>query len=364
MPAVTAASAATTSSRRGSREPRGSTPRRVRSQLAGCILWLPRKSDLASGPETDGLEEDRCNHPVVVLSPQVDDGRVVYLMITSLKGFGLETRFSHDPNLRREHLPIRPCEPHPDNGMLLSLDDAALVMRKKSYVKTRTQYRIQLHSLTPYDHKGPEYLLSRRSYQELIEYAKFTPPPAHPGSHTVASPRRTRSASYTEYVNALRGLESGLGSPPRADGHPPHHVSIPSVAQARYPPPTEREPLVAAAAYGYPRHSYGSGGQPRAYPAGGHPVYAYRNASAAGHYHGSEPPPRPFNWARFWKIFKVVFWIAVAMFGFYGAMRSLQGLGGVAKDTAGAIKQGIGDIRTKLVEFWSGWGELEDLFPI
>ncbi|KAI4866030.1 hypothetical protein F4820DRAFT_418418 [Hypoxylon rubiginosum] len=339
-----------TSSRRGPREPRRSAPPRLHGQLAGCILWLPRKSELGSGPDSDGFEEDRCNHPVVVLSPQVEDGKVVYLMITSLKGMGLETRFGHDSSLLRlEHIPIRPCDAHPDNGMLLSLEDVTLEMRKKSYVKTRTQYRIQLHSLIPYDHHGPDYLLSRKSYQELIEYAKFSPPPSHPASNTVTSPRRARSASYSEYVNALRGLEAGIGSPPRGDSHL-HHASIPSVSQTRYSQPNvrrweatqpnEREPLVAASSYGYSRHSYGS--QPGSYPVGGHPGYAYRNASRVG-YQGLEPP-EPFDWEKFWKIFKVLFWIGVAMVGFYGAMRCVQWLGGVAKYAAGAVKDAAGVI--------------------
>ncbi|KAI1772153.1 hypothetical protein F4818DRAFT_176434 [Hypoxylon cercidicola] len=357
MPGITVASASTTSSRRGSREPRGVAPPRLHNQLAGCILWLPRKSELGSEPDSDSLEEDRCNHPVVVLSPQVEDGKVVYLMITSLKGIGLEARFNKHPSLRLEHIPIRPCQAHPDNGMLLSLDDVTLQMRKKSYVKTRYQYRIRLHSLKPYDRHGPEYLLSRKSYQELIEYVKFSPPPSHPASNTVTvtSPRRARSASYSEYVNALRGLEAGMGSPPRSDSHL-HHASIPSVSQTHPQPivrweavqPNERDPLTAVSSYGYSRHSYGS-----SYPVGAHPVHAYRNAARVG-YQGPEPP-EPFDWAKFWKIFNVFFWIGVAMVSFYGLMRGVQWLGGAVKEAASVIKQGIGDIGTKLGEFWSGW---------
>lgn len=262
----------------------------------------------------------------------------------------LEARFGDNRGLRLEHLPIRPSLAHPDNGMLLNLEDLTLTMRKKSYVKTRFQYRIQLRSLKTYEHNGPDYVLSRKSYQELIEYAKFSPPLSHPASSTVTSPRRARSASYSEYVNALRGLEAGLGSPPRSDSHL-HYASIPNVARntrrLEAALPSEREPLVGVS-YGYSRNPYGSSG----YPVGGHPGYTYRNTVRAGY--GGLEPPEPFDWAKFWKIFKVLFWIGVAMVGFYGVTCGVQWLGGVAKDAAGAIKQGIGDIGARLSEFWSG----------
>ncbi|KAI1760095.1 hypothetical protein GGR53DRAFT_523354 [Hypoxylon sp. FL1150] len=349
-------------SHRGSRDARRARPPRLRDQLAGCILWLPKKSELSSDPESDSFEEDRCNHPVVILSPQAEEGKVTYLMITSLKGMDLETRFGDNRALRSEHLPIRPSLAHPDNGMLLNLEDLTLTMRKKSYVKTRMHYRIQLRSLKNYEYNGPDYVLSRKSYQELIEYARFSPPPFHPASSTVTSPRRARSASYSEYVNSLRGLEAGLGSPPRSDSHM-HYASIPNVTRStrrlEAALPSEREPLVGVS-YGYSRNPYGSSG---GYPVGGHPGYTYRNAVRAGY--GGLEPPKPFDWAKFWKIFKVLFCIGAAMVGFYGIMRGVQWLGGAAKDTADAIKQGIGGIGAKLSRFWSelssNVGDIPDL---
>ncbi|KAL7621794.1 hypothetical protein AAE478_007293 [Parahypoxylon ruwenzoriense] len=155
-------------------------------QLAGCILWLPSKAEMVGDYDSD-LEEDRCNHPVVVLSPYAEDGKVVYLMITSLRGMDLEERFAYSQTLRVGYLPIRPCRAHPDNGMLLSLADDALELKKRSYVNTKKQHRIQFNSLRPYDYRGPEYILSRASYQALIEYANFSPPLPHPVSNAVPS---------------------------------------------------------------------------------------------------------------------------------------------------------------------------------
>lgn len=90
MPGITVASVTAASVRRGSREPRETRtlqlPQQLPKQLAGCILWLPRKEDLPNNrDECDSdLEEDRCNHPVVVLSPHLEDGKVVYLMVRLL----------------------------------------------------------------------------------------------------------------------------------------------------------------------------------------------------------------------------------------------------------------------------------------
>lgn len=270
----------------------------------------------------------------------------------------LDKRFSH-PTVRLEHIPIRPCKPHPDNGMLLSLEDVTLAMRKNSYVKTRTQHRGRLNILRAYDRRGPEYVLSRKSYQELIEYVKFTAPAPHPGSNAVTSPpRRGRSGSYSEYVSVLRGLESGLGSPPPAQSHLPHIPSPNLNPTTRYQPRTsarrsDRDPLIGSS---YPRSYDRQTGTYTNYQAGGHPGHAYRNARRNGYGHGaSTGPTEPFDWAMFWKVFKVLFWIGTAMVGFYGVARGVQWMGGAAKDAAGAIKQGIDGLGTKLVEFWSGF---------
>lgn len=82
MPGVTASSVTATSVRRP-REPREIATPRPHQQLAGCILWLPPKPELREDCGSD-VEADRCNHPVVILSPQAEDGNVVYLMVCPL----------------------------------------------------------------------------------------------------------------------------------------------------------------------------------------------------------------------------------------------------------------------------------------
>ncbi|KAI2607895.1 hypothetical protein GGR54DRAFT_395163 [Hypoxylon sp. NC1633] len=375
MPGITGASAPATSVRRGPREPREVAAPRVYPQLAGCILWLPSKTELGIDSTSD-IEEDRCNHPVVILSPQVDDGKVVYLMVTSLKGTDLEHRFIHDPSLRLEHIPIRPNRPHPDNGMLLSLEDVTLELRKKSYVKTKTQYCIKLTLLRAYDRRGPDYVLSRKSYQELTEYARFTPPTPHPVSSTVSSAgrirqygqpipiTRERSGSYSEYVSALRGLEGGAGSPPRVTYSPTAPMSAtqyPRITERRWElaQPRERERLLPVASHGYSTHSHlhSHSNIPGSYPAGGHPAYAY-NAAVRSRYQGPEPP-EPFDWTTLWKM---LFWIAATVLVGYGLWCGASWLVDVARSTSNAIKIGIEEMGTKIGDKMAGlWSRLGNL---
>ncbi|KAI1092030.1 hypothetical protein F5B19DRAFT_237964 [Rostrohypoxylon terebratum] len=376
MPGITVASVTAASVRRGSREPRETRtlqlPQQLPKQLAGCILWLPRKEELPNNREEcdSDLEEDRCNHPVVVLSPHLEDGRVVYLMMTSLNGKSLEMRFMTQPNVRREHLPIRPCDPHPDNGILLSLEDVALQLRKRSYVKTKDQHRIRLSSLRPYDRNNPDYILSKKSYQELIQHARYTPPAPHPASHAVhtspalsSSARRTqqttptiprtreRSGSYSEYVSALRGLESPT-SPPRAQYNP---ITSPTpIRYTRTVIPNERDPLLPS--HGYARSSYTT--YPGSYPGtysfhspNTHPAYGYRPASHAG-YRGPEPP-RPFDWATFWKRLGKLFLVAVAFGCAYGTYRLLGWVIDLARGAGYLMKVTAADSGNKTAGFWS-----------
>lgn len=96
MPGLTVASAMATSTRQGSREPRVVKPApKLQSSsglFAGRILWLPPKSEItassAAADDSDSdsdsdskLDEGMCNHPVVVLSPHADGGKVVYLIV-------------------------------------------------------------------------------------------------------------------------------------------------------------------------------------------------------------------------------------------------------------------------------------------
>lgn len=140
--------------------------------VPGSIMWLPPRAELPANFEID----DGCyDHPVVVLSIRPLNGKVVFMLLTSLRGMDLAERHPHKPSVRCAHLPIDPSKPHPDNHILLKLDDGSPMLRKKSYVKTEKQYTIGHKLLTKYDRRSPHnYFLSKASYKTLVEYVQFS----------------------------------------------------------------------------------------------------------------------------------------------------------------------------------------------
>ncbi|KAI1816880.1 hypothetical protein GGS20DRAFT_583076 [Poronia punctata] len=150
-------------------------PGSTSDRLAGCIKWLPKEEELRT-PEP-GIEKGCYNHPALVLSSRAIKGRVEILVITSFKGIDLAKRLP--PDKRSEYLPITPSQKHPDNGILLVLDDVSQGLRKPSYVGLKNKYSIALASLRPYHHHhrvGPELRLSKRSYKVLVQRCRFTEP--------------------------------------------------------------------------------------------------------------------------------------------------------------------------------------------
>ncbi|KAI2610314.1 uncharacterized protein GGS25DRAFT_256295 [Hypoxylon fragiforme] len=323
MPGLTVASAMATSTRQGSREPRVVKPApKLQSSsglFAGRILWLPPKSEItassAAADDSDSdsdsdskLDEGMCNHPVVVLSPHADGGKVVYLIMTSFNSQTLESRFpGHDrasTKNRQPYLPIEPAPAHPDNGKRLRLARGAPAMRKESYVRTRPQHRIRHAVLRPYERRrGPDLFLDPDSYRELIAYAMYTPPPPHPASRAVpvsvpVPMVRERSGSYSEFVSVQRGLESGVaGTSPvtttaaaaAGRGYVPLFTTTTTTTRdttgprySRYvpaaspPQPSERDRLLLHGS----SSSYG----------GGHPAYGHYSSPQP---HSSSHPHRP-----------------------------------------------------------------------
>ncbi|KPM42502.1 hypothetical protein AK830_g4042 [Neonectria ditissima] len=126
---------------------------RPQSRLPGRIMWLPKQEQL----QYDLTIDDGCyNHPVVILSPYPQDEDVIVLLITSLNGRALQDcRWTVD--IRASHLPIHPCDPHPDSSKLLRLE-ANRELKKKSLACS----------------------FSAASYKELLESAHFEPPMSSP----------------------------------------------------------------------------------------------------------------------------------------------------------------------------------------
>ncbi|RYP75921.1 hypothetical protein DL769_003724 [Monosporascus sp. CRB-8-3] len=154
----------------------GSRPRQQRANLGGIILWFPKPKNVKI--TDDNLAKGCYDHPVVILSAGLQNGRVDVLLLTSFNETSLEVRHRHSLRARRAHLPIEPCSPHPDNGKLLTLENRSPRLKKNSYVKTESRKTVMRANLQPYDRERPDvdFALSRRSFQELIEYAKYSVP--------------------------------------------------------------------------------------------------------------------------------------------------------------------------------------------
>lgn len=156
-----------------------------RSYLCGFIMWLPKKEELGFDV---GLDNGCYHHPVVILSHQPQHGKVVVLLMTSFNETDLEERHPTNRTARLAHLPIKPCDPHPDNLLCLELGQHVPELRKRSYVNTETQHTIEYKALRPYERRGPDYYLSSSSYRILIDYANFTLPVPNPYDFTLPVP--------------------------------------------------------------------------------------------------------------------------------------------------------------------------------
>ncbi|KAI1074253.1 hypothetical protein F5B20DRAFT_586484 [Whalleya microplaca] len=274
-----------------------------RSHLAGCILWLPPKHML---PEDADLEEGIYKHPVVILSPQIEDDKVVVLIITSFGGKDLATKHSNDAALRLAHLPIKPCSAHPDNGMLLRLEDSSLELRKKSYVKTKSKHHIKFKSLETYERRGPEYVLARSSYQDLIEYIRYTVPLTHPRSNTVSSSSPRPPSQTAPFIQRpanveARRLNSEPVTAPRRWGNGTANTRIDEhLRHVRTWSSHPHVPLTRPVAHTNERQSLLPTHETSPYRAyGGHP------RSPRPPYGGGEAS-EPFDWGTFW--LQIVLW--------------------------------------------------------
>ncbi|KAI0118255.1 hypothetical protein GGR51DRAFT_498619 [Nemania sp. FL0031] len=290
----------------------------IEERLAGCIKWLPRKHELV--PADPDIEEGCCYHPVVILSSRARDNRVEFLIITSFGGIDLAAKYPTQESARHDHLPIAPSRTHPDNGILLLLENPTDRLRKNSWVKTRKRHSIRLHSLQPYDRRGPDLFLSRRSYQTLVQYVQFVEPrpepPAQPSSYALAPERPVRvqqspaaddvaflMSYYERSVEASRIANQSHLRPQRSS-------TIISARASRQPllPTTNPRPLPPTTPT-YPPRYYAT--LPTTYP-------VRQN-------YGRSPSPEPFNWAKFWKCVWILWCICLALFISYELYLGVRG---------------------------------------
>lgn len=96
-------------------------------------------------------------------------------------------KYPTNQSQRSRHLPISPCAAHPDNGILLFLEEDRQ-LRKNTYIKTKVKVIVKIASLTPYCRSGDEYKLKQESFTILLVYIKFVHPVAQPHAPVASQP--------------------------------------------------------------------------------------------------------------------------------------------------------------------------------
>ncbi|KAI5923434.1 hypothetical protein F4810DRAFT_710516 [Camillea tinctor] len=324
MPAVTA------SNSRG----RYHQPNTASTHLAGCIKWLPPKEELNSLPK--GFDEGGLNHPVVILSPKTQDGKVTVLIMTSFGGVELKTKHASSRKKRIEYLPVEPCDPHPDNGILLKLQNPSPGMRKNSYVHTTSRRCIRFNMLRPYERRqSVELFLHPDSYRELAAYAKFDAP-------VVLVPAPTPPARAATWAPTQHPPTPPPPSTRRASVQPTPQIHIPPG-----PPPQrlaavrvswqaeERRPLLPG-----PGRAWQAGPDTSRY------VGSTRAEAAAG-----DDGEGRSGCSRFARFLWVVVRVAVGVLACYGVYRGYSWLTGAVAQVVGQKATALRGLGTRM------WGQ-------
>ncbi|KAI1341126.1 hypothetical protein F5Y15DRAFT_25242 [Xylariaceae sp. FL0016] len=201
----------------------------ARGHYAGSIKWLPPRNMV---PGIEQIDEGWFNHPVVILSPKCEDGKVVILPITSFGGKSLDERHATRENLWDYYLPIEPSKPHPNTDKLLKLEHHSMKMRKSSYICTKKLGTITFTSLRRLKNDNPEIHLSLRSYKELIEEVYFFTKIPHPWArvsvqmpHAVPAEPAPRIFSHGEIFSRIGNSPLHVSPGPRASQYNYSHPS-------------------------------------------------------------------------------------------------------------------------------------------
>lgn len=86
------------------------------------------------------------------------------------------TKYPDNKARRMGYLPIVPSPAHPDNGILLHLEDGQ-ELRRASYVNTKNHHTVAIRSLRPYyrNQYRPKRKLTDPSFLTLTTYMSYTP---------------------------------------------------------------------------------------------------------------------------------------------------------------------------------------------
>ena len=146
----------------------------------GCILWLPPRAEIARKiiPATKVYwrEDGFFDHPVVILKVALLSPTAALLTFVPMTSFG-------DQDLRqaktdadwRHYLPIFPSAPHPDNDILLHLEDGKKKrgMTENSYINLKETFTLDFTAFRCYAEgqraDGYRQRLTKDSFDQLAQ---------------------------------------------------------------------------------------------------------------------------------------------------------------------------------------------------
>ncbi|KAI4288961.1 MAG: hypothetical protein L6R35_001773 [Caloplaca aegaea] len=137
--------------------------------IPGHILWLLSLPPASSTDDANHMNPAGCfNHPVLVLSANRLTAKASVLILTSFAG---EDTFAYrNETVRAAHVPIHPCDPHPDSGLLLFLH-GGMELRKRSWVKVDRVAEVGWEMLGVYELDGEgkerDFVLDNESWVVL-----------------------------------------------------------------------------------------------------------------------------------------------------------------------------------------------------
>lgn len=110
-------------------------------------MMLPKLSEIDASYTTSlPVGTGIFNHPVIILSKQLYDGKVAVFILTSFDSTPIQNRH-RNPSRRNSYLPIHPAT-HPDTGCALTIAHGK-VMKKQSYVNFKEMHEIPFTVLRP-----------------------------------------------------------------------------------------------------------------------------------------------------------------------------------------------------------------------
>ena len=94
----------------------------------GCILWLPPKPDVGkiSDSNLDRQNPGFFDHPVLILDINVTSPQSATVQFARMTSLGKRPLSQIASAYQDKYLPIVPADPHPNNGILLRLENEAL----------------------------------------------------------------------------------------------------------------------------------------------------------------------------------------------------------------------------------------------